>query len=1275
MPFPVACISGVKVEGVAAVPPTAVDPPVAGLIVTPTTGYVPLTVTIQDTSTGIIARRIYDMGNGETVERLDGATWKYVYDASIGDEYTITLTVSNLGGSDSAQQSVNVEAMPVAPTAAFTALPASGNSPLTVTFTNTSSGIITSYLWEFGDGTTSALEDPPARVYGVGSWLVRLTVTGPGGTHTATQDLTVAAVAPPPSTTVFPFSVKNDRTTAVAEVVTASVSFPVDSGPFDTATMRVETAAGVEIASGFKVLARWDGARNDGTKRISWVQAHFPATIPAGGRADYVLRIGVAPAVTGTLSVASSSLHITVNTGAASFRMSTTTFDLLNQVTVGSATVVNGAGSLYCALSDGARSPTNVSTAVEWSSTVAAVVRQTGRLGFDGADTNTGRALAYTCRWYFSTGSKRVLVRFTIENPNRAFNPTSIGSETGHDGRKYIDELTFSLALPPSSGTHTVRSKNAAFSTAAYSLVQKVRAQTTKTGDRRIVSTPTGYRYSTEHLVSYVEQGTTYAENEGSPTLLGTGLYPGGFGVKGSSGSVLVGVTRFAERCPSSLATDAATGRVRIGMFVPGSLYKGPSYRALSHDPWIGGTTPANALPAGINPATGLTYRANDFAPLGYPDRSVPPSAESKPSAPPAPLPGSGVTVQSPGGLWQWTGASGPWRFKWSPGLATSAEDELYYRIDGGRRMLHEFELSFEDATFTASADDVAAAAERANTLVIGSCTPSTYRTNRTVGIDYCERLTQAQLGSTHAGDFARYERWAQCLIDDASVDPATGVGGFGSNALMMGWPGWYRGGERSPNATMPPWGKWSWGDTAWGSAEGWSNLHYDPVQTWGLHFLRTGDPRFLNVLGRDHATWSFTQGHIHSGRYDATTDTVVPLDSYSGCGYWEKGYYHGTRPFYPGASHTWIRGRVLWYLITGDEFARESALWTAMFFTHPQSNRSPAHWSGQSGDRQCSRGIFALAHAHRIFGAHIGVGGRTFLAEAAAGIERYRRLESGLNLSTGAALPVDQRFNYVPAHALDSGVATDFSGLGFILATSGNPKWTTQTWETGHLSSAIAEYVWASRSTDAAVLALLKRNADYIMGADVGNPPTTLAQIKKTWVPSGLKGMAECFPSDGVTCILGSKVQAPTPFTGSYAGASIETNGNVLMLWPAIAHLSDAYQALRDTAHAAAAATFLARAKLYMRSGIRYHSVAGNYTSIPAGLSEFKVGTAQGYINAGTAGNPDWRPDPAAQFTQLNLEKYGAVSQTICKFIPDEMARNPLQLLAALRAAGEVGV
>jgi len=73
------------------------------------------------------------------------------------------------------------------PTALFSASPASGIHPLTVSFTDQSTGDITSWLWSFGDGETSTEQNPTHTYNTAETFTVSLTVTGPGGSDTKTM--------------------------------------------------------------------------------------------------------------------------------------------------------------------------------------------------------------------------------------------------------------------------------------------------------------------------------------------------------------------------------------------------------------------------------------------------------------------------------------------------------------------------------------------------------------------------------------------------------------------------------------------------------------------------------------------------------------------------------------------------------------------------------------------------------------------------------------------------------------------------------------------------------------------------------------------------------------------------------------------------------------------------------------------------------------------------------------------------------------------------------
>lgn len=80
----------------------------------------------------------------------------------------------------------------------FTANPTSGCSPLIVNFTNTSTGNVTSYSWNFGNGASSTLANPSTTYTAPGVYTVSLTVSGTGGSNTKTSS-NLITVNPQPS--------------------------------------------------------------------------------------------------------------------------------------------------------------------------------------------------------------------------------------------------------------------------------------------------------------------------------------------------------------------------------------------------------------------------------------------------------------------------------------------------------------------------------------------------------------------------------------------------------------------------------------------------------------------------------------------------------------------------------------------------------------------------------------------------------------------------------------------------------------------------------------------------------------------------------------------------------------------------------------------------------------------------------------------------------------------------------------------------------------------
>ncbi len=122
--------------------------PTASFTIDTSFGCPPLPVTITNNSTGATINYWF-YGNGDT-STTNSAVHTYTYNNTSGSaqNYPLMLIVeTNSGCRDTAVQNINVYPEIIAGFIADTA----GCSPLTVTFSDTSSGA-TSWLWDFGDG-------------------------------------------------------------------------------------------------------------------------------------------------------------------------------------------------------------------------------------------------------------------------------------------------------------------------------------------------------------------------------------------------------------------------------------------------------------------------------------------------------------------------------------------------------------------------------------------------------------------------------------------------------------------------------------------------------------------------------------------------------------------------------------------------------------------------------------------------------------------------------------------------------------------------------------------------------------------------------------------------------------------------------------------------------------------------------------------------------------------------------------------------------------------
>ena len=83
-----------------------------------------------------------------------------------------------------------------APVAAFTADTTSGTAPLSVQFTDLSTGLPTTWSWNFGDGGSSSFQHPSHTYQAAGMYSVSLTATGAGGSDSEVKANYITATAP-----------------------------------------------------------------------------------------------------------------------------------------------------------------------------------------------------------------------------------------------------------------------------------------------------------------------------------------------------------------------------------------------------------------------------------------------------------------------------------------------------------------------------------------------------------------------------------------------------------------------------------------------------------------------------------------------------------------------------------------------------------------------------------------------------------------------------------------------------------------------------------------------------------------------------------------------------------------------------------------------------------------------------------------------------------------------------------------------------------------------
>jgi PKD repeat protein len=244
-------------------------PPVAEFSATPTVACPGNTITFTSLSSGTIATYNWSFGDGATSTSA-GPTHAY---ATPGP-YSVSLTVNGPGGSNT-ESKTNYVTIPAVPTSGFVASPVSGAAPLYVNFSNQATGG-TSWLWNFGDGTTSTLQQPSHNYTTAGIYTVSLTASTYCGSdlETKTAYITVQNTTTEPAPEVAWLSVDHGHTLKGSSELWVNettgsehvdyVVFEYSSGggyipigtDFDGASPLRDGSSAAAIGSGFSLV--WD---------------------------------------------------------------------------------------------------------------------------------------------------------------------------------------------------------------------------------------------------------------------------------------------------------------------------------------------------------------------------------------------------------------------------------------------------------------------------------------------------------------------------------------------------------------------------------------------------------------------------------------------------------------------------------------------------------------------------------------------------------------------------------------------------------------------------------------------------------------------------------------------------------------------------------------------------------------------------------------------------------------------------------------------------------
>lgn len=265
---------------------------------------------------GSIATYAWNFGDGTSGS---GATALHSY--AVAGSYTVGLTVTdNEGASTTLTHVIAVTAANIAPTASFTSSPSGLSVAFDAAASSDADGTISSYDWDFGDGTAHGTGVAPTHTYAAaGSYTIALIVTdNRGGSNSATATVSVVKpnVAP---TASFTSSVSNLAVTVDATASSDDGTITGYAWDFGDGSSGVGVTASHSYAAAgnytITLTVTDNGALTGSSNKVVTVTAAPVVTTLVEDHFERTVASGWGSAVTGGTWTLASPANSSVNAG------------------------------------------------------------------------------------------------------------------------------------------------------------------------------------------------------------------------------------------------------------------------------------------------------------------------------------------------------------------------------------------------------------------------------------------------------------------------------------------------------------------------------------------------------------------------------------------------------------------------------------------------------------------------------------------------------------------------------------------------------------------------------------------------------------------------------------------------------------------------------------------------------------------------------------------------------------------------------------------------